>query len=339
MATKQRIAYIDFMKGLCIILVVAFHVKTTAFGDPYGYMLQQFRIPMYFFLSGLFFKLYDGFFDFARKKVNNIIVPLILFLIIGTIYYFGRNLLESHFSVAKALERMPLNPIENNTPTWFLVVLFEVNIIYYLLQKFLPRWLTIVAALLLSAVGYALVSAHYTIILYLDIALVAMPFFVLGSESRKLGLLEKGPHVAVRIVLAVAVAVILFFFSERINMLHRVYPSYFRLYMLPALSIMSLLFLCQYIKRPVPVISHLGRYSIMVLGTHYFLIGPLKALIGKLLPSLADTPWPFLIVLVLVLALEFPVIYLLKKYLPRYTAQEEFFYKGWKIKKTEETAA
>lgn len=336
MAAKTRIAYIDFMKGLCIILVVAFHIKTTAFGDPYGYMLQQFRIPMYFFLSGLFFKLYDGFFDFTRKKINNIIIPLILFLVLGSFYYFGRNLLENHFSVSKALALMPLNPIENNTPTWFLVVLFEVNIIYYLLQKYLPRWLTIVTALLLSAIGYAIVQMHYTIYFYLDIALVAMPYFVLGSESRKLGLLEKGPHVAVRLAFAVVVAIILFFFAQRINMLHRIYPSYFRLYMLPALSIMSLLFLCQYIKHTVPIISHMGRYSIIILGTHYFLIGPLKALIGKLLPSLADTLWPFLIVLVLVLAFEFPVIYLLRKYLPRFTAQEEFFYKGWKIKKTED---
>lgn len=335
MATKTRIAYIDFMKGLCIILVVAFHIDTEAFGKPYGFMLQQFRIPMYFFLSGLFFKLYGGFFDFARKKVNNIIIPLILFLIIGTCYYLGKNLLATHFNVGKAFELMPLNPVKNNTPLWFLIVLFEVNIIYYLLQKFLPRWLTIVAALLLSVVGYALVQAGYNLILYLDIALVAMPFFVLGSESRKLGLLEKGPHVVVRIALAVVVAVILFFFSERINMLHRIYPSYFKLYMLPMLSIMTLVFVCQYIKKPVPIISHLGRYSIMVLGTHYFLIGPLRALIGKLMPSLADALWPFLIVLVLVLAFEFPVIYLLRKYLPRFTAQEEFFYKGWKIKKSE----
>jgi fucose 4-O-acetylase-like acetyltransferase len=166
---------------------------------------------------------------------------------------------------------------------------------------------------------------------------VAIPFFVLGSESRKLGLLEKGPHLAVRIMFAIAVAVILFFFSQRINMLQRIYPSYFKLYLLPMLSIMALLFLCQYIKKPVPVISHIGRYSIMVLGTHYFLILPIRPLINKLLPSLANTSWSLVIVLVIVIVLEYPVIYLLKKYLPRFTAQEEFFYKGWKIKKTEES--
>ena len=333
MATKQRIAYIDFMKGLCIILVVAFHINPTAFGDPYGYMLQQFRIPMYFFLSGLFFKLYGGFFDFARKKINNIIIPLILFLLLGVIYCFGRNLLENHLSIGKALSLLPLNPIRNNTPLWFLVVLFEVNIIYYLLQKFLPRWLTIVVAILLSAIGYIIVRTGYNLALYLDIALVAMPFFVLGSESRRMGLLEKGPHVVVRVVFAVVVGVILFFFAQRINMLHRIYPSYFRLYMLPSLSIMALLFLCQYIKRPVPVISHLGRYSIMVLGTHYFLIGPFKLVIARFLPQLVDSSWHLFVVLLFVIILEYPVIYLLRKYLPRFTAQEEFFHEGWKIKK------
>ena len=61
MATKQRIAYIDFMKGFCILLVVAFHIDYTIFETPYNFMLQQFRVPMYFFLSGLFFKEYNGF--------------------------------------------------------------------------------------------------------------------------------------------------------------------------------------------------------------------------------------------------------------------------------------
>ena len=322
------------MKGLCIILVVAFHVSTKAFGDPYGYMLQQFRIPMYFFLSGLFFKLYNGFFDFCRKKVNNIIIPLILFLVLGAVYCFCRNLAENHFSLAKAWELMPVNPVKNNNPMWFLIVLFEVNVIYYLLQKFLLRWLTIASAIVLSAVGYVIVRSGYNLIVYLDIAFIAMPFFVLGSESRRLGLLAKGPHVAVRVAMALVVAVILFFFAQRINMLNRIYPSYFRLYMLPALSIMSLLFLCQYIKRPVPVISHLGRYSIMVLGTHYFLIGPFRLIVNKFLPQLTGTTAHFLIVLALVLIFEYPVIYLLKKYLPRFTAQEEFFHEGWKLKKS-----
>ena len=71
----------------------------------------------------------------------------------------------------------------------------------------------------------------------------------------------------------------------------------------------------------------------MVLGTHYFLIGPLKLVLAKFLPQLESTSWHLFIVLLFVIVLEYPVIYLLRKYLPRYTAQEEFFHEGWKIKK------
>ncbi|MBR6489667.1 MAG: hypothetical protein IKT03_03940, partial [Muribaculaceae bacterium] len=216
-----------------------------------------------------------------------------------------------------------------------LVVLFEVNIIYYLLQKFLPRILTYIAAIALSIVEYIVVQNGYHLVCYLDIAFVAMPYFILGAESRRLGLLEKGPNLAIKISMAVVMIVVLFFFAQKINMLHRIYPPYLLLYALPALSIMTLLFWCQGIKRPVPVISHLGRYSIIVLGTHYSLIGPLKLIMAKIVHGFSQIPWSFLIILVIVMALEYPIIYLLRKYLPRFTAQKEFFYEGWKLRPNE----
>lgn len=332
MAPKQRIAYIDFMKGLCIILVVAFHCGITSLGDHVNNMLQQFRIPMYFFLSGLFFKLYDGFVDFTRRKVNNIIIPLIFFLLIGLVYAVLRNLGETHFNVSAALAKLPSNPIHLNGPMWFLVALFEVNIIYYLLQKFLPRWATILSAVALSAIGYAIVRNGYLLEPYLDIAFIAMPFFILGSEAKRNNLLTTGPNVWLRIAFAVVVFFLLYFFAGEINMSARHYPNYFLLYLLPGVAILSLMFICQYIKKPVPLISYLGRYSIIVLGTHYFVLFPCKAVLAKVLglPSSGSVPL-FLMTLAVTLAAEFPIIYLLKKYVPRLTAQEEFFRTGWKV--------
>lgn len=68
---SQRIIYIDFMKGILIILLVAFHINPEIFGDISGFLMMGF-----FFLSGLFFKIYNGFNDFLRRKINNLIVPL-----------------------------------------------------------------------------------------------------------------------------------------------------------------------------------------------------------------------------------------------------------------------
>ncbi len=327
---KERIVYIDFMKGLCILLVVSFHIHSTALSKHVNDILQQFRIPMYFFLSGLFFKTYNGFGDFVRKKVNNIIIPMVFFLLIGTVYIFGRSMLMTHMNITAALHKMPLNPIDNNTPMWFLLVLFEVNIMYYLLQQYLPRLWTNIVAIGLSVIGYIVVYNGYNLVLYFDIALVALPYFILGSEAKQHGLLTRGPSLAVRLAMVVGVFVLLWFLASEINMKHRVYPDYLRLYLLPAVSIFALLFVCQYIKRPVPVISYIGRYSLIVLGTHYFLIGPLKILILKLLTA----PFSFthyLIVLVCVIAFELPIIHLLKKYLPRLTAQKEFLLEGWRL--------
>ena len=106
------------------------------------------------------------------------------------------------------------------------------------------------------------------------------------------------------------------------------------LYLLPFMSILALMFLCQYIKRPVPFISHLGRYSIIVLGTHLFFIGTGNRVAGMVLQTPEDSFLWFLITLAVVLVLEYPVIYMLRRFVPRLTAQEPFFYERWRLRAT-----
>jgi fucose 4-O-acetylase-like acetyltransferase len=62
-SSKKRIEWIDLAKGICIFLVVANHI--------FYYncvFLEQLRMPLYFVLSGLFFKNYGGFCEFVLKK-------------------------------------------------------------------------------------------------------------------------------------------------------------------------------------------------------------------------------------------------------------------------------
>ena len=77
----KRIEYIDLAKGICIMLVVLLHV----FGDMSGTVIKimnLFRMPLYFVLSGLFFKQYEGFYSFLKKKTNKLLIPF-LFTFIG----------------------------------------------------------------------------------------------------------------------------------------------------------------------------------------------------------------------------------------------------------------
>ncbi len=55
-AVKKRIDFIDTAKGVCIILIVLGHV-----GIPISFVgMSSMRTPLYFILSGLFFKDYGG---------------------------------------------------------------------------------------------------------------------------------------------------------------------------------------------------------------------------------------------------------------------------------------
>ncbi len=77
----QRIDYVDLAKGICIMLVVYNHVcKLYHHTDDILVIQGSFRMPLYFILSGLFFKEYSGFSSFAKRKVNNLIVPFFFFM-------------------------------------------------------------------------------------------------------------------------------------------------------------------------------------------------------------------------------------------------------------------
>lgn len=54
---KERIVYIDFMKGLCMILLAVVHCGCNLFDCIFPNLaiaLQSFMVPLYFFISGLF---------------------------------------------------------------------------------------------------------------------------------------------------------------------------------------------------------------------------------------------------------------------------------------------
>ena len=56
---KQRVEYIDALRGLCIMWVVWYH---SVHPDWVGY---PFRLPVLFFVSGIFFK------EYSKPKESN----------------------------------------------------------------------------------------------------------------------------------------------------------------------------------------------------------------------------------------------------------------------------
>lgn len=135
MESKQRIEYIDLMKGICIILVVIGHTNVPEeFPEVFGVLnvIKIGRMPLYFFLSGLFFRTYSGFGDFAVRKFWNLIVPMLVFTVVPVILL--RTLSPSVALELKVGEiRHPLSFLRYNMfgPLWFLRALFVALLVMY----------------------------------------------------------------------------------------------------------------------------------------------------------------------------------------------------------------
>ena len=137
---KQRIEYIDAMRGFTMILVVFSHVCSMCFGDRsmgYNEVFFLFRLPCFFFISGwLFDPLRGTMSSVAKHKFMVQIVPTVIFLLLLA----PPPLFFSKLGATKG-------------GYWFTFVLFEFFMISMLSERFCKKW-GLWLAIILSVSSY-----------------------------------------------------------------------------------------------------------------------------------------------------------------------------------------
>lgn len=133
-----RIEYVDLAKGFCIILVAAVHVTDFFHLQfPLSDFFTAFRMPLYFFLSGLFFKRYENFLGFIKRKTNKLIFPFFFFYILTSVLLsnllmlIGYEVRNSDVMGWSSLYAFVTPEHFPNGPIWFLLCLFWLNTIFY----------------------------------------------------------------------------------------------------------------------------------------------------------------------------------------------------------------
>ncbi len=323
---KKRIEWIDLAKGICILLVMWWHVKElysnrglTDRNLPL-YAANYFRMPLYFLLSGVFFKTYGGYLDFLTRKTNKLFVPFAVFALLSlayTLLWPGKlpphRTLESHY---------PFVTI------WFLWCLFLMNNLFYLFTR-LSRGQTPVlyaGVVLAGIIGYCSGKNHIEV-LHLQSALTAMPFFVLGHAlARHTGFL-RARRCWWEALTAVSASALLYlmtlhFGKAGIFYVHNTYEvPLWALYLGGLLGVCAVLSAARLVVR-VPVVSYLGRYSIVVLITHYPIIYLFPRHWSVILYR-GFGSWCAVEELLLLICVEVPVIALCTHYLPWIFAQKD----------------
>ena len=323
---KQRIEYIDLAKGICILLVIVDHISIrNLFGVPKypGWeMFIQMRMPLYFILSGLFFKDYaGGVAEFVLRKFNRILIPFLFFapLLIG-------------FSAA-VLALTGYNLGRLWSPEWFLVCLFEMNLLfitcYTLTNRYFQR--PLIRDIVLMVLVFVVGTIGYNVCLipwYFGTAMTCLPFLWIGYVlNRRISFFQWKIKWWVSLILGIVMIGALHFTFTGPLLFYRngYYIPLPQIYATGTMGTIGVLLLARVFKH-IPVLSYIGRYSIIVLIMHLVFVNSFRPLL-KALHIFA--PWSGIVDLILCVACCVPTCWLFKKYIPWFCAQKDLVPLEW----------
>lgn len=116
----KRIDYLDYSKGISIILVVLGHILSKGNIKTYIY---SFHMALFFIVSGYLFNCSKiiSFKDFIHKRINGILIPYCTFSIINVLGYYilsGLSFINLKNNLLDSIKFYGIGAL------WFLPVLF-----------------------------------------------------------------------------------------------------------------------------------------------------------------------------------------------------------------------
>lgn len=190
-AVHQRFASIDIAKGIGIVLVVIGHLIGVTGYEASGLtyaksFLYQFHVPLFFFLSGLFFNPDEKWKPFLIKKLKRLYLPFVIanlfFLLCDVILRAICSIpivpLDDFKHAVKIILQLAVSPMGG--ATWFLIALLRATIFFKLLRMFCRNDV----ALLLICICIGVCGMYFKIGYTVSASMVAIMYYCFGYFSK-----------------------------------------------------------------------------------------------------------------------------------------------------------
>lgn len=320
---KTRLKYIDLAKGVCITLVIVGHTGLSVVIPG----LDAILMPLYFILSGLFFKDYGGLGHLFKKRANKILFPFLFFYLTAyVVFYIVEYLLPGFMTTgARGVADVWTQRQYFNGPVWFLLALFWINIMFCIISLLVNN--TYVQGLIILSIGCfgAYLGMRFVFLpLMIDSAMTALPFFWFGFVLKKTPILYPNRYDRFNVLIALALygLVVLSYYllgNHHVNFQNNlICGNYILILIISTLGVISVLLLCKSIKT-LPFLTFFGRYSIIPLCTHHLVYRPLALVIDR------GTLWGEVAVALLTLAICAALIPVFRRFLPWAVAQKDIW--------------
>ena len=183
---KQRNLFLDYFRGVSIIIVVLGHAIQICYGaptDPVHSVIQTFQMSLLFVISGFSSGFSEPVKDFKKyfwAKVKRILFPYLVWLELNFLLV---SLLQSKYSIVSQLKNLLLSQF------WFLRILFLMFVVYGVFVL-VYRGIKVIKNCILKASAATLAAGILTFLLSrvpgCESILNYIPFFVFGNVLYKL---------------------------------------------------------------------------------------------------------------------------------------------------------
>ena len=324
MTKDSRIEWVDLLKGIAILWLVFYHMHV------FDWMRSP--VPVFFFLSGLFFSEGKSLGSFVRKKAKSLLIPLLFFFVLGVLTSVIKNFLAGDnysfpplwlFATLIPANAEVTNPLGVGA-IWFLVSLFEIYIIYYVLRIVsVNKWWLLAAAILLYLVScIALQYFAHGSLFYLFYTFGFCIYFIIAHLLRDKVLYGKIP-VWLLIVAVVAYCVKFIEVSNWLDtsVMGGVFLIRIRGLVSTSGLIVILVWQCKLLSsiekfsdsRTNQLMLFEGRNSLTILGVHMLFMAGVSLVLNRIVPH----GWIFFIIqFVVVVFVSNICIFLFNRYVP-----------------------
>lgn len=278
---NTRLPYIDVAKGIGIILVMMNHI-----GVPEPFQgLYAAKVPIFFFLSGIFFlKSYNSG-NYINKKVQSIFVPFIIYYVLSYLLFYAVDVVkpdlftgDQTFSITDIFTKRQLF----NGPLWFLISLFLVESIFYLIHTFTHKECHRASLVIfLACLGFYLSEKDIFLPCWLDASLVALFYFYCGHLFGLSGMTEMHPGLKWTIFIGACAYILFLLMPVDISMSTNEYSN--NILAITSGSMIILFILClSKLLTSLTFISWFGSNSLVLLCTHHLVYRPIKIAIMQI---------------------------------------------------------
>lgn len=282
MIQNQRLPYVDVAKGIAIWLMIVGHQYIN---EQTAIYINSFHIPLFFFISGMFFRKEKPFFQNLESAIRSLLIPYVYFSLINLSIcwispyvhpelYFNMTGIDIFKAAINGIfigvdrvtpiSFLPLGPL------WFLMALFVIRVYCSAMSSMIKRDL-------LWALASIVVSITLFFILLTDVysmkyGMMAVPFFIAGYLMRKVDYIHLNYKPLILLLL-----LLYFIFIVPLNgmcgSLGGHYGNSMIVYYFNALvGILMALLLSTYITCKNGYIQKVGRNTLVILGMHAFFI-------------------------------------------------------------------